>query len=115
MIKRKCSSVKIPSPFILGLDALIAENTRPTTTGGGHFCILCAKVIKGRKSNIRRHFVNFHWSEAPSYTCPGKQPRCQRVFTSRNNFHTHLHRNHPEWKGVPLDTFIIKKEYVDKL
>jgi len=99
-----------------GLEALLVENTRPTP--GGHWCIICSKVLKGRTGrkesmdNIRSHFVDLHWSEAPSYTCYGKQPKCQRVWQSRNAFKVHLSKNHPELKGVPLDTFINKSEEI---
>ena len=86
-------------PF-LGLQALISENVKPTSEGG-YFCVICTKVLKGA---IRKHFVDLHWEAAPSYFCPG--PQCQKVYTSKSAFVMHRRRVHPDWKGVPLDTFI---------
>ena len=98
----------VPSLFPSGLEELLAENTRPTP--GGHLCIICSKVLKGRRDNVRSHYVDLHWAEAPSYVCYGKRPNCQRVFTSRNSFKVHLSKYHSELKGVPLSTFINEKE-----
>ena len=92
--------------FFLGLEEIIAENTRPTVDGG-YFCIICAKVLKGPQTNVRSHFVDLHWSDAPSYWCYGKQ--CHKYYTSKSAFRKHLRNYHPDWKGVSLDTFIVKK------
>jgi len=92
-----------------GLQAIIAENTRPTADGG-HFCIICAKVLKGCKwTGVKSHFVDLHWSEAPSYWCYGKQPKCQKYYTSKSAFRMHLRNIHPDWKGVSFDTFVVKE------
>lgn len=85
------------------LQALIAENTRPTDAGG-HFCIICDKDL----GYVKRHFEDLHWSDAPSYFCPA--PKCQKVYTAKSAFSMHLRRNHPDWKGVPLDTFLQTNE-----
>ena len=87
------------------LQALIDENTRPTDDDG-HFCIICDKVMG--KGSIRRHFEDRHWSEAPSYYCPA--PKCQKEYTSKSAFKMHLRTKHPDWKGVPLETFLPGKE-----
>ena len=95
--------------FFLGLEEIIAENTRPTAGGvaGGYFCIICAKVLRGPHTNVRSHFIDLHWSEAPTYWCFGKQ--CHKYYTSKNAFRKHLKTHHPDWKGVSLDTFVVKK------
>ena len=100
----------ISSLFFLGLEEIIAENTRPTTGGvaGGYFCIICAKVLSGPYHNVKAHFVDLHWSDAPSYWCFGKQPKCNKYYTSRNAFRKHLKTVHPDRKGVSLDTFIVQ-------
>ena len=97
----------MPDPMftILGLQALISENVK-STSEGGYFCVICTKVLRGSKGQIRKHFVDLHWEEAPSYFCPG--PQCQKVYTSKSAFVMHRRRAHPDWKGVPLDTFIHK-------
>ena len=87
----------------LGLEALMAGNVRPIPAGG-HFCLICTKVIKGSYATARYHFRDLHWSEAPSYTCPA--PECQREYTSKAAFKMHRNRRHPDWRGVPLDTFM---------
>ena len=68
---------------LFGLEALIAENTRPTAAGG-HFCIICAKVLKGDMSKIRSHFVDLHWLEAPAYICPGKKAKMPKGLSIQN-------------------------------
>ena len=95
--------------FFLGLEEIIAENTR-STVHGGYFCIICAKVLKGPQTNVQSHFVDLHWSEAPSYWCQGKWQKCQRYYTSKSAFRMHLRNVHPDWKGVSMDTFIVKNE-----
>ena len=106
--KSCCASCSWSDPVFLfpflGLEALISENTKPTS-GGGYFCVLCTKVMRGPKGNIRKHYVDLHWAEAPSYFCPG--PGCQKVYKP-TAFLNHRNKKHPEWKGVPLDTFINK-------
>ena len=96
-----------PNSFscFLGLQAIIAENTRPTAAGG-YFCIICTKVLKG---SVKSHFVDLHWSDAPSYWCYGKQQKCQKYYTSKSAFRMHLRNIHPDWKGVSLDTFVVNK------
>ena len=88
---------------LLGLEAIMAGNVRPIPAGG-HFCLICTKVIKGSYATAKYHFRDLHWSGAPSYTCPA--PQCQRVYTSKAAFKMHRTRNHPDWRGVPLDTFL---------
>ena len=81
----------------------MAGNVRPVPAGG-HFCLICTKVIKGNYTTAKYHFRDLHWSEAPTYTCPA--PQCQKVYTSQAAFKMHRNRNHPDWRGVPLDTFL---------
>ena len=95
--------------FFLGLQAIIAENTRPTAAGG-YFCLICTKVIKGCYANAKYHFRDLHWSEAPSYWCHGKWPKCQKYYTSKSAFRMHVRNVHPDWKGVSMDTFIVNNE-----
>ena len=95
------------------LRSLIEENSVQTVDGAFR-CILCSnsdKPLTGRRSvilknqnNRRRHFIDIHWVDAPSYLCP--EDDCQITNTSRSAFGAHMNRFHPEWKGVPLDTFI---------
>ena len=73
---------------LLGLEALMAGNVRPVPAGG-HFCLICTKVIKGNYTTAKYHFRDLHWSEAPTYTCPA--PQCQKVNTSQAAFK--MHRN----------------------
>merc|ERR1712117_862566 len=89
----------------ISLEALIAESTRQTDDGG-HFCVICDKFLS--KGSVRRHFEDRHWSEAPSYYCPGSQ--CKKEYTSKGAFNMHIRTKHPDWKGVPLDTFLQSKE-----
>ena len=90
--------------FASGLEELLAEHIEPVT--GGFLCRICAKVLKGRKDNVRSHYMDLHWADAPSYVCYGNLPSCQRVFTSRNNFKVHLSKYHRDAKGIPLKNFI---------
>ena len=103
-----CPSYSTPFSCFPDLQALIAENTRPTAAGG-YFCLICTKVIKGCFANAKYHFRDLHWSDAPSYWCFGKEPKCQKYYTSMSAFRMHLRNNHPDWKGVSLDTFVVKK------
>ena len=86
--------------FPLSLEGLVAENTW-LTESGGHFCKFCLKVVG--KGSVKRHFEDLHWSGGPSYHCP--VPECQKVYTSKNAFRLHIRAKHPEFKGVPLETF----------
>ena len=86
---------------LTGLQALIAKHTRPTDDDG-HFCIICSKGLS--PGSVKGHFEDLHWSGAPSYYCPA--PKCQKVYTAKSAFRSHLRRNHPDWKGVPLDAFL---------
>lgn len=99
----------------LMLKSLIEENTVPTIDGAFR-CLLCtdrpkSTIAGGRRSSIlktqttrRKHFIDIHWVDAPSYICP--EDNCQITNTSRSAFAAHMRRFHAEWKGVPLDTFI---------
>ena len=45
-----------------------------------------------------------HWSGAPSYFCPS----CRLSKNSRHAFKLHVYAYHPDWRGVKLDTFVVK-------
>jgi len=83
------------------LQALIAENTRQTDDGG-HFCLICVKGLA--PGSVKNHFEDLHWSEAPAYYCPAAN--CQKRYTAKSAFRSHIKRSHPEWKGVPLEAFL---------
>merc|ERR1712117_519923 len=82
------------------LEALIAEKTWPTASGG-YFCKFCLKVVS--KGCVKSHFKDIHWGEASTYHCP--VPECLKVYTAKSAFRSHLYRNHPNLKGVPIDQF----------
>ena len=117
VIVRKCSdentTKRVKRERDRMLRTLIEENSVPTTDGAFR-CILCTnsdQPLTGRRSSIlqnkttrRRHFIDIHWADAPSYICP--EDNCQITNTSRSAFAAHMRRFHAEWKGVPLDTFI---------
>ena len=94
----------VPLCFFLDLRALIAESVKPTSSGN-HFCTICAKVIS--RHRYKRHFVDCHWTGAPSYFCPA--PNCQKQYSSKGAFSKHKERHHPDWKGVSLDTFVVNE------
>ena len=70
---------------------------------GGFRCLICQKVFKNY-DKTRKHLRDIHWEAGPSFICP--EDYCQKTNTSRSAFAAHMRRNHPEWKDVPLDTFI---------
>ena len=78
------------------------ENTMPSV-GKGFRCLICQKEL-ANYDKCRKHMRDIHWAAGPSFVCP--EDNCQKTNTSRNAFAAHMQRNHPEWKGVPLDTFI---------
>merc|ERR1712117_292386 len=82
------------------LEALIAEKTWPTASGG-YFCKFCLKVVS--KGCVKSHFKDIHWGEASTYHCP--VPECLKVYTAKSAFTKHLSRNHPNLKGVPIEQF----------
>ena len=45
-----------------------------------------------------------HWSGAPSYFCPS----CRLSKNSRHAFKLHVYAYHPDWRGIKLDTFVVK-------
>ena len=78
------------------------ENTVKAFNGGFR-CLICQKVFKNY-DKTRKHLRDIHWEAGPSFICP--EDYCQKTNTSRSAFAAHMRRNHPEWKDVPLDTFI---------
>lgn len=56
--------------------------------------------------NMRRHFRDKHESEEPLvFQCP----KCEKNYTGKNGFQTHIYRKHPEikWKELNVDTFLL--------
>ena len=66
----------------------------------GFVCRLCGKLIR-QLANMRRHFRDKHGSQKV-YFCP----ECQRHYTGKNGFQTHVYRTHPQWKGIDVDSFL---------
>ena len=85
--------------FLLGLKALIAENTRRTDSGA-FVCLVCNTILKSTTTR-NKHYRDVHWAEAPTYACP-----CQKLYTSKAAFIMHLIRHRPELQGVVAEKFI---------
>ena len=81
----------------------VIDETRALRKDGRFLCLICNKVLKNKEKS-RKHFRDIHWADAPTFLCPEEN----YTYTSRNAFGEHIRRNHPEWKGVALDTFIKK-------
>jgi DNA-directed RNA polymerase subunit RPC12/RpoP len=74
--------------------------TQVQECSNGYICMLCGKRIKQR-FNLKRHLKELHLDA--QYRCPP----CQRMFKNKTAIYDHICRQHPDWKGVNYDNFLV--------
>ena len=70
---------------------------------GGFICMVCWKCIK-HSDNMKRHMREIHLWSGVRYHCPP----CDKYLKNQRNMKAHVCREHKNWRGVNVDTFVVK-------
>ena len=84
----------------LTVDELV--KTYAQSCDGGSICLICGKKLV---THMKRHMREVHHLSCDRYYCP----TCDKFFKNRSVMYHHIRRKHDEWKGVDLDSFVVKK------
>ena len=82
------------------LDNLLNEMV--AQVAGGFLCFIC-KTKVAKWASIKRHMAEVHTRSENNYQCP----MCQKIYPRKSSLYFHVHKIHPELRGLDLQRCII--------